>query len=243
MDTNTSRFHGLEWIVCGLFNASAQRSAADKRVPDQLNEHEGEDRPAVYEKIEKAVIRVPTRLELGDAKPSVHDCVVPLSLDLAGDGWGNVASAEILFCIYSPTNPAAVDLYLEHQYRTRYSSMGLVDMPPRRRWRAIDKRTFDLPQSQARSTACYLASGSQPAGLRKKVGVREMIELLLASVSCDGFEGIARWMGRNIRSVGGCAPMDSDDEDSDKEDDEDEEDDYSDEDEGFGSQTAGTSDG
>jgi hypothetical protein len=124
----------------------AQPSAADKCVQDQLNEYEGQDRPAVYKKIEKAVYRVLDHLELGDGEPSVHDCIVPLSADLADDGWGNVrplyrffprsepkppqvASAELISRIYSPTNPAAVGVYLEYHYRTRYQSVELCLLP------------------------------------------------------------------------------------------------------------------
>ncbi|KAJ7191963.1 hypothetical protein GGX14DRAFT_480800 [Mycena pura] len=261
-----------------------QRSAADKLVEDQLREYEGEDRPAAYEKIEHALGRV--LAELGDAEPSVHDCIVPLSIDLADDGWGNVASAEVLSRIYSPTNPAAVDVYLEYHYRTRYTSveffcnvyyraqptitdseltlktphgprkmngfrslfqMGLADVPPGRRWRAIEERTFDLSQSQASAlhrTLFGAASGPERAGLAQSISVREMIELLLASVGIsfytafnpddeddvdafkmgelrwEGIQGSARWMGRHIRSVSGCAPMSCDNKDSDGKDEE-----------------------
>jgi hypothetical protein len=214
-----------------------------------------------------------------------------------------VASAEVLSRIYSPTNPAAVDVYLEYHYRTRYSSveffcniyyrvqssitdsklkfstpqgsrkmngfhpllqMGLADMPPGRRWRAIEERTFGISASQARVLHRVLfgeSSSSEPTALAEKVSMREMLRLMLASVGIsfyaasdpddegdadafsmgelrwEGIEGSERWMGRNIRSVAGCAPMSRDGEESDKEeDDEDEdEDDFSDEDEdGFG---------
>ncbi|KAF7358601.1 hypothetical protein MSAN_01198700 [Mycena sanguinolenta] len=282
----------------------AQRSAADKYVQDQLDEYVGQDRPAVYEKIEEAVDRVLDCLELDEAQPSLHDCIVPLLADLADDGWGNLLSR-----IYSPTNPAAVDVYLEYHYRTRYQSveffcnvyyrpqpsitetkltlstprsptklngfrpllqMGLADMPPGKRWRAIEERTFDLSEAQARSLHRILfgeasASGSESDSttgldLAEEISVREMIELLLASVGIafytafdpddeddvdsfemgelrwEGLDGSARWLGRNIRSVSGDAPMKDDNKDSDKEDDDyEDEDEYSDEDdEDFG---------
>ncbi|KAF7368237.1 hypothetical protein MVEN_00143800 [Mycena venus] len=305
-----AQFHLIEPRPSTTWNVYfAQRSAADKRVQDQLNEYDGQDRPAVYEMIEKAVDRVLDCVELGGEQPSVHDCIVPLSADLADDGWGNVASAELLSRVYSPTNPAAVDVYLEYHYRTRYHSveffcnvyycaqpsitetkltlstprgpskmngfrpllqMGLADMPPGRRWRAIEERTFDLSQAQARSLHRMLfgeasASGSESdsttgLGLAEKISVREMIELLLASVGIsfytafdpddeddvdsfkmwglrwEGLDGSARWLGRNIRSVSGCAPMNDDNKDSDKEegDYDEDEDEYSDEDEAFG---------
>ncbi|KAF7351866.1 hypothetical protein MVEN_01148100 [Mycena venus] len=276
-----------------------QRRAADKSVEDDLKEFEGEDRPAVYEKIEEAIDDVVSNIDLGDAAPSVHDCIVPLSVDLADDGWGNVSSAEVLSRIYSLTNPAAIDVFLEYHYRTRYSSvefycniyyrahpsitdpelvlstpqgprkmngfrslleMGLADMPPGRRWRAIEERTFDLSQAQARTLHRILFgeaadSDAESAGLGGQIDVREMIELLLASVGIsfyvafdpddeedvdaftmgelrwEGIEGSERWLGQHIRSVAGCAPMPRDDEESDKEENDDDEDDEDDEDE------------
>ncbi|KAJ7246777.1 hypothetical protein B0H12DRAFT_1125738 [Mycena haematopus] len=305
-----AQFHLIEPKPSAAWNVYfAQRSAADKHVQDQLNEYGGEDRPVVYEEIENAMDRVLDGLELGDQEPSVHDCIVPLSADLQDDGWGNVSSAEILSRIYSPTNPAAVDVYLEYHYRTRYESveffcnvyyraqptiteakltlstpdgprkmkgfrplfeMGLADIPPGRRWRAIDERTFHLSQGQARSLHRMLfgeasASGSESdpttgLSLAEKISVREMIELLLASVGIpfytavdpddkddedsfemgelrlEGLEGSERWLGRNIRSVSGDAPMKDDDKDSDKEDDydEDEDEDSDEYDEDFG---------
>ncbi|KAF8173027.1 hypothetical protein K438DRAFT_1981217 [Mycena galopus ATCC 62051] len=258
------------------------------------------EKSPVYEKNEKAVDRVLDCLALGDGEPSVHDCVVPLLADLVDDGWGNVASAELLSRVYSPTNTAAVDVYLEYHYRTHYQSveffcnvyyraqpsitekkltlstprgpskmngfrpllqMGLADMPPGRRWRAIEERTFDLSQVQARSLhrvlfgeASASASGSESdpskgLGLAKTISVREMIELLLASVGIsfytlrwEGLDGSARWLGRNIRSVSGCAPMNDDNKDSDEEngDYDEDEDEYSDEDDGdFGGERGG----
>ncbi|KAJ7487230.1 hypothetical protein B0H11DRAFT_2014891 [Mycena galericulata] len=279
-----------------------QRRAADKSVEDDLNGFEGEDRPAVYEKIEEAIDDVVSCIALGDAAPALHDCIVPLSADLADDGWGNVSSAEILSRIYSPTNPAAIDVSLEYHYRTRYSSvefycniyyrvhpsiterklvlstpqgprkmngfrplleMGLADMPPGRRWRAIEERAFNLSQAQARTLhrilfgeAAMADSDAAPAGLGGKIDVREMMELLLASVGIsfyaaidpddeededaftmgdlrwEGIEGSERWLGRHIRSVAGCAPMPRDGEESDKaEADDDEDDEDEDEDE------------
>ncbi len=45
----------------------------------------------IYEKIEDAVDDVLSCTDL-DAEPSVHDCIVPLSVELGDDGWGNVNS-------------------------------------------------------------------------------------------------------------------------------------------------------
>ncbi|KAJ7811881.1 hypothetical protein B0H14DRAFT_3479296 [Mycena olivaceomarginata] len=301
-----AQFHLIEPMPSTAWNAYfAQRSAADKCVQDQLNEYVGQDRPAVYQKIEKAVDRVLDCLGLGDGEPAVHDCIVPLSADLPKPP--QVASAELLSRIYSPTNPAAVDVYLEYHYRTRYQSveffcnvyyrahpsitetkltlstpsgprkmngfrplleMGLADVPPGRRWRPIEERTFDLSQAQARALhrtlfGETLASGSASdstvagLGLAEKISVREMIELLLASVGIsfytafdpddeddvdsfkmgelrwEGLDGSARWLGRKIRAVSGCPPMNDDNKDSDQDDDYDEdEDEYSDEDDG-----------
>ncbi|KAJ7748413.1 hypothetical protein B0H16DRAFT_1553337 [Mycena metata] len=228
-----AEFHLIDATPSPAWDAYlVQRRAADKSVADDLKEFEGEDRPAVYDKIEKAIANVVKRIDLGDAAPAVHDCIFPLSADLADDGWGNVSSAEILSRIYSPTTPAAIDVSLEYHYRTRYSSvefycniyyrtypsitdpklvlstpqgprnmngfrplleMGLADVPPGRRWRAIEERTFGLSQVQARTLHRILFgeaadvdadadADARPAGLGGKIDVCEMIALLLASV-------------------------------------------------------------
>ncbi|KAJ7761175.1 hypothetical protein DFH07DRAFT_771505 [Mycena maculata] len=297
-----AEFHLTDVKPSTAWNAYlVQRRAADKSVEDDLKEFEGEDRPTVYEKIEKAIDDVVSCIDLGDAAPAVHDCIVPLSVNLVDDGWGNVSSAEILSRIYSPTNPAAIDISLEYHYRTRYSSvefycniyyrahpsitdpklvlstpqglhkmngfrplleMGLADMPPGRRWRAIEERTFDLSQAQARTLYRILFgeaadSDAEPAGLGGKIDVREMIELLLANVGIsfyvafdpddeedvdaftmgelrwEGIEGSERWMGRHIRSVAGCAPMPRDDEESDKTEENDDEDEVDEDEDGW----------
>ncbi|KAJ7155034.1 hypothetical protein C8R46DRAFT_1116869 [Mycena filopes] len=218
----------------------AQRKAADEHVEEVLQEFAGEDRPEIYEKIEDAVGDVLASTDLDDELDSIHDCIVPLSVGLQDDGWGNVSSAEVFSRIYSPTNPAAVDVYLEYHYRTRYESvefycniyyrvdatvadaevnfttpdgprrmhgfhslleMGLADMPPGRRWRAIDERTFHISKSKAQTLHSMLFgdmsdvnsdedatsdsehnSESQPTALADKISVREMLRLLLASV-------------------------------------------------------------
>ncbi|KAJ6599767.1 hypothetical protein DFH09DRAFT_1128759 [Mycena vulgaris] len=254
----------------------AQRQAADKHLEGDLAGCAGEDLPAIYDKIETAVEDVLACTDLDDAEPALHDCIVPLSADLGDDGWGNVSNADVLSRIYSPTNPAAVDVYLEYHYRTRYSSvefhcnvfyrvhasitdanlnitmpsgprkmngfrpllqMGLADMPPGKRWRAIDERTFDISEAQARTMHRVLfgeASDSEPSALAGKISVREMLRLLLASVGIafyaasdlddetdeddfemgelrwEGIEGAERWLGRNIRRVAGCEPMKGD---------------------------------
>ncbi|KAJ7760850.1 hypothetical protein DFH07DRAFT_815999 [Mycena maculata] len=248
----------------------AQRKAADTRVERNLAGYEGEDRPLIYEKIEEAVDDVLActnleELDVGDAVASVHDCVVPLSANLADDGWGNVSSAEILSRIYSPSSPAAVDVYLEYHYRTRYESvefycnvyyrihasitdtkldlstprgprkmngfrsffeMGLADVPPGRRWRAIDKRTFGVSDAQVRTLHRTLFGR-----LEEKIDPQATLRLLLASVGIsffvasgsgdvddgdcfemgelrwEGIEGNERWLGRNIRRVARSAAM------------------------------------
>ncbi|KAJ7670718.1 hypothetical protein DFH06DRAFT_1125013 [Mycena polygramma] len=241
-----------------------QRRAADKAVTDNLKAAEGEDRPVGYELIEHAVDELLDIIDLDGAESCIHDCV---------------ASAEILSRIYSPTNPAAVDVYLEYHYRTRYESvefmcnvfyrahplikdrkldlstprtpmrmngfrtlfrMGLKDVPPGRRWRAIDKRMFALTAPQARTlhrvlfgeaSASVKGVESKSTALADKIGVPEMVQLLLASVGIafypatdplakddgdaftegelrwEGIEGSERWLGRHVRSVARCVAM------------------------------------
>ncbi|KAJ7262070.1 hypothetical protein C8J57DRAFT_1719637 [Mycena rebaudengoi] len=221
----------------------AQRKAAEQHVEEELAAYEGEDKPAVYEMIDAALdnVLVPTELEDHDNLDKMHDCILPLSAELHDDGWGNVASAEILSRIYSPTAPAAVDVYLEYHYRTRYESvefycnvyyrvhptiadakltlgapraprtmngfrtlfeMGLADIPPGRRWRAVDERKFGMSAGQVASlhrvlfgeassaavnTAAAKGEGGDgaeegPRPVADIIGKREMLMLLLASV-------------------------------------------------------------
>jgi hypothetical protein len=104
--------------------------------------------------------------------------------------------------------------------------MGLADMPPGRRWRAIEERTFDISASQVRVLHCMLfgeSSSSESTALAEKISMREMLRLMLASVGIsfyassdpddegdadaftmgklrwEGIERSQRWIGRNIR--------------------------------------------
>ncbi|KAJ7737758.1 hypothetical protein B0H16DRAFT_1571727 [Mycena metata] len=274
-----------------------QRKAADKYIEEALEHYAGDERPQIYDKIEAAVADVLELTDLGDQEDAIHDCIVPLSVELGDDGWGNVSHAEVFSRVYSPTKPTAVDVYLEYHYRTRYESvefycnvyyrlepindtklnlrmplgpnkmngfypvfeMGLADIPPGRRWRAIDERTFGISTTQTRALHSILfgdTSGSDSEGLADKISVREMLELLLASVGIsfyaasdpndeddqdefimgdlrwEGLEGSERWLGRKIRSVAGDAPMNNDEESEDGNPDDDDDDEYdSDEDE------------
>ncbi|KAJ6462964.1 hypothetical protein C8R45DRAFT_940625 [Mycena sanguinolenta] len=80
-----------------LIDAKPSTAWADKIVEDDLKEFERADQPAVYEKIDKALRDVLSCIDLGDAAPAMHDCIVPLSIDLADDGW--VACQRTLFSI------------------------------------------------------------------------------------------------------------------------------------------------
>ncbi|KAJ6614237.1 hypothetical protein B0H10DRAFT_2436103 [Mycena sp. CBHHK59/15] len=265
----------------------AQRHAAASHVGEALGDSDDEesdeesddDRPAIYEMSDSAVDDVLGCTDLDDAESkTIHDGIFLLSEDVEDDGDMNIRSAEVLSRIYSPTNPAAVDVYIEYHHRTRYSSveffcnmyfrvhnpvagaqldlstpegrrkmhrfrpllqMGLADMPPGPRWRAVNERTFSISASQARTLHRVLFGKASKKGLANKISVREMLRLLLASVGIalyvatdpkdegdldkvesgdmcwEGIEGSARWLGRNIRSVADCAPMKRDAEDSD----------------------------
>ncbi|KAJ6512396.1 hypothetical protein C8R45DRAFT_1206543 [Mycena sanguinolenta] len=200
-----------------------QRRAADKRVEDNLKAFEGEDCPAVSEKIDKA---------LGDV------------LNLVDDAWGNVSSAEP--CrrrrVLGTPLPHALLVrgvllqhllprpHLQHgnQAGAQHAAGAAQDgwilsassdgSRGRGAETAREERTFDLTQAHARTLHRILFGGSaaEPAGLDTQIDVREMLELLLANAGIsfhwEGTEGSARWMGRHIRSVAGCAPMPRDNE-------------------------------
>ncbi|KAJ7102713.1 hypothetical protein C8R44DRAFT_746698 [Mycena epipterygia] len=253
-------------LVCTTAAFRVKGQVADKSVKDDLKEFEGEDRPAVYEKIEKAIDNVVSSTEiLSQIYSPTNPTAIKISLEYHYRT--RYSSVEFYCNIYYRAHPSITDSKLvlstpqgPHKMNgfRLLLEMGLADMPPGRRWRAIEERTFDLSQAQARTLYRILFgkaadSDAEPASLGEKIDVREMIELLLASVGIsfyvvldpddeeDGIEGSERWMGRHIRSIAGCALMPRDDEESDKaeetddEDNEDEDEDgWSDEDESFG---------
>ncbi|KAJ7148071.1 hypothetical protein C8R43DRAFT_1129224 [Mycena crocata] len=121
------------------------------------------------------------------------------------------------------------------------AEMDLEDVPKDRHWRVITKGKF-IPISEARMIHSVLFGVPTEAspGLAAKVSMREMLWLLFASVGIAlhvasdptnkkdreavdtgtevrwvGLSPYARWLGRNIRRVGECAPMPRDGEDSD----------------------------
>ncbi|KAJ7677187.1 hypothetical protein B0H17DRAFT_1207236 [Mycena rosella] len=159
----------------------AQRKAADKHLEDGLAEHAGEDRPEIYKKIEAAVDDVLACTDLDDAEDAVHDCIVPLSPELIDDGWGNVSGADVLSRIYSPTNPAAVDVYLEYHYRTRYSSVEFH---------------YNVYYRVHASIANAQLSLTTPRGPRKMNGFRPFMQMGLADVPAG-----KRWRAIEERTV------------------------------------------
>lgn len=69
-----------------------ERMADEKRVANNLAEHNGEDIPFIYGMIENAADNVLACADLERAKiGALHDCILPLSPDVSDDGWGNVS--------------------------------------------------------------------------------------------------------------------------------------------------------
>ncbi|KAJ7636681.1 hypothetical protein FB45DRAFT_742873, partial [Roridomyces roridus] len=239
---------------------------------------EGDDEP--YKVIKLAVDKVLERTGFdADAAQAIRDCIVPIGPDVVDDGGCAVREATIFTRIYSPTNPAAIDVYLDYWYRARWTyveffctvfyrlhrvictdkldsftpqgpadmngfrvffELGLADVSPGRKWRAIDKRKFGIDEADARVIHEVLfgqpEGDSAPAGM---ISVKETLSLLLASVGvsfgaavdpkdaddrdtfsmeplrCDGLSAnSARWLGKNIRRVSGeGAEGDDDNED------------------------------
>lgn len=115
--------------------------------------------------------------------------------------------------------------------------LGLKEMPPGRRWRPVQERTFDISASEVCELHRVLfgEAGEACAGM---ISLRETLRLLLASVGTplhiastdeerdedsfktrglhfEGLEASARWLGRHFRSVAGCAPIEHDGNNSD----------------------------
>ncbi|KAJ7636668.1 hypothetical protein FB45DRAFT_1001677 [Roridomyces roridus] len=145
-----------------------QRKGADTHLEEALEIYEGDDLPPIYDMIEAAVDSVLERSDLEDeAADVVYDCVVPLSVEVEDSGWGNVQSASILTRIYSPTRPAAVDVYLDYHHRTRYSSVEFFCNVYYRIQRTVSTTKLDA---------------REPRGPRKMNGFRMLFELGLADL-------------------------------------------------------------
>ncbi|KAJ7670732.1 hypothetical protein DFH06DRAFT_1125025 [Mycena polygramma] len=174
-----------------------------------------------------------------------------VSQNVVEDGDTSIRSADVLSRIYSPTNPAAVDVYIEYHHRTRYSSVEFicniyyrahnplsgVELDTRepegtRKMHGFrplllmagKKRTFNISAAQVRTLHRVLfgkASAKNPT-LANKIGARDMLRLLLASVGISlslptnargdrvergqemewaGLEDDGRWLGKNIRRL------------------------------------------
>ncbi|KAJ7443182.1 hypothetical protein B0H11DRAFT_469184 [Mycena galericulata] len=191
----------------------------------------GDGHGPIYNMMDFAVDQVLVSTKLEDAVYDViRDAIFVLYHRVQDDGDLNVRSASVLSRIFSPTNPTAIDVYLDYHHRTRTSSveyscsiyfrvhdpvsgtrlarstpdgrrkmhgfrpllqMGLKDMPPGPRWRAVEQRKFNVSAAQAR-TLHRVLFGS--AGLVEKISVKETMLLLLASV------GIALHVAESTRS-------------------------------------------
>ncbi|KAJ7484186.1 hypothetical protein FB451DRAFT_1392759 [Mycena latifolia] len=125
--------------------------------------------------------------DLDDAESAVHDCVVPLSAELGDDGWGNVSDAEVISRIYSPTNPAAIDVFLEYHYRTRYSSVEFhCNIFYRMHVSIIDPK-LNIATPSGPGAPSTNAFNSETSALAGKISVREMLRLFLASVGIASY--------------------------------------------------------
>ncbi|KAJ7636659.1 hypothetical protein FB45DRAFT_864679 [Roridomyces roridus] len=181
--------------------------------------------------IQLAVDKVLQRTQFDAAgAQAMRECVVPLWPDVVGDG-GIVREARILSRIYSPTNPAAIDVHLNYWTRTRWTYCEF--------WYTVYYRLHPVISTERVDT-------STPQGFDEMNNFRVLLEIALKDIppgpkwravekrkfhidSSDA--NSARWLGKNIRRVLGEAverdkqdeqDWDEDPEDSDEDSDEDE---------------------
>ncbi|KAK0459474.1 uncharacterized protein EV420DRAFT_1641683 [Desarmillaria tabescens] len=129
-------------------------------------------------------------------------------------------------------------------------SLGLEDVPPGRRWRAIDESEWNLSPDQLRGLHALLY-GTGSNGVAEKISHLALVRLLLGSVGFvldiaehdgeedeqiqvaelrwEGTDKSARWLGSNIRRVCGISALEQDAHDTDNEVEEDDDEEYSDE--------------
>ncbi|KAJ7636682.1 hypothetical protein FB45DRAFT_1024780 [Roridomyces roridus] len=245
----------------------AQRKAASERMKENLASAEAEDEgdPRPFRVVKQAVDKVLKRTRFdAAASQAMRECIITFNPQFVDDGGYAVDEATTLSRVYSPTNPAAIDVHLDYWYRGRWSSveffctvsyrlhrviatdkldirsprgpdemndfrilfeLGLEDIPPGRKWRAIEKRKFGIDKREAHMLHEVLF-GQQQASTgadAAPISVKETLSLLLASVgmsfhaaidpkdgdnqdtfsmepwSCDGLSGSARWLGKHIR--------------------------------------------
>lgn len=139
-------------------------------------------------------------------------------------------SCSIYYRTHRPVTSEQLDLSTPEGRRKMHGfrpllQMGLVDTAPGHRWRVVEEQKFDVSAAQARTLHRLLfgKATKKTPGLADKVGVRDMLRLLLASVGIafhvaesggndrdrlipgdlewDGIEGSESWLEQNIRRV------------------------------------------
>ncbi|KAF8062499.1 hypothetical protein FPV67DRAFT_1508787 [Lyophyllum atratum] len=96
-----------------------QRKADSARLKETLSTYSDcEFGSLQYETVKDFFRDVLSNTDLGKMEDVMHDCIIPLSLEVYHDESYTDVDAEVLTRIYSPTCPSAVDIYLEyyHQY-------------------------------------------------------------------------------------------------------------------------------
>ncbi|GJE96589.1 hypothetical protein PsYK624_127880 [Phanerochaete sordida] len=100
----------------------AQRKAADVALGKTLDDID--EIETVVEQIKECVQDIVGEFELEENEQfAIADCVYPRSLDIVDSGDLEPRTATILTRIYSPTRPAAVDVWFHYHHRTRWESV------------------------------------------------------------------------------------------------------------------------
>ncbi|KAG6915023.1 hypothetical protein DXG01_013881 [Tephrocybe rancida] len=171
-----------------LVNASSSQHWAAyttqrKKDCENLNESVtwSSETPSEYQIIKSGVEDAIASVGLSDMWADIiHDCVIPLSVDIQDDGDCNVREAHVLSRVYSPCNSAAVDLYLDYWYRTRYDSVEF--------WCNMYYR--------AHTNISDVLDQKVPQGNRKLNGFKRLLQMNLP----DLYDSRGRWRRAEERS-------------------------------------------
>lgn len=118
-------YHVIEPVVSpGWEKYLAQRKAAETSLDDILAPYDIDEIEILVDQIKDSVEDIVMEYDLeANEQFAIADCVVPRSIDMSDNGDGEPRTATIFTRIYSPTRPAAVDVWFHYHHRTRWESV------------------------------------------------------------------------------------------------------------------------
>ncbi|KAG6837580.1 hypothetical protein H0H93_006994 [Arthromyces matolae] len=188
----------------------AERQKDSSHVLKSLAQSSGEDLPFIYDKIEEAIDNAisftdldPTEADIRGAEifSRIYSPYRTGAVDVYLDYWYRTRYESVeFFCTvwYRPYSTVSQPLKRTVPQSEKKPNgfkklfqMGLKDMPPGRRWRAVEERTFDILEFDVSGLHRILfgeqlqeptEAGYNKDALSERFGKADMIELMLASV-------------------------------------------------------------